>query len=117
MRYRKLDANGDYTFGQSQDNFWIDQPQAVAQAVQTGLKLFQGEWFLDTTAGVPWRQNILGKYSSAAYDLILKAQILNTTGVQTLDSYTSTEDTETRAVTVNAQIDTIYGPTPVNITP
>lgn len=117
MRYRKLDANCDYTFGQSQNDFWVNVPQTVAQAVQTGLKLFQGEWFLDTSAGVPWRQNILGKYSSNAYDLILKAQILNTTGVQTLDSYISTEDAQTREVTVNATIDTIYGPTPVTITP
>jgi hypothetical protein len=117
MRYRKLDANGDYTFGQSQDNFWVNVPEAVAQAVQTGLKLFQGEWFIDTSAGVPWRQNILGKYSSNAYDMILKAQILNTQGVQTLNSYTSTESTQTRGLTVNATIDTIYGSTQVTITP
>lgn len=117
MRYRKLDASGDYTFGHSQDDFYVDQPEAVAQAVQTGLKLFQGEWFLDITAGVPWRQKILGKYAQNAYDMILKAQILNTQGVQTLDSYSSSLDTATRGLTVTATLDTIYGPIPVTITP
>ena len=117
MRYRKLDANGDYTFGGSQNDFYVNQPEAVGQAVETGLKLFQGEWFLDTTAGVPWRQNILGKYAANAYDAILKAQILNTQGVQTLDSYSSSQDPATRALTVTATIDTIYGTTEVTITP
>lgn len=117
MRYRKLDANGDYTFGQSQNDFYVDQPEAVAQAVQTGLRLFQGEWFLDTSAGVPWRQSILGKYAQNAYDAILKAQILNTQGVQALDSYTSSIDPTTRGLSVTATINTIYGSTDVTITP
>jgi hypothetical protein len=117
MRYRKLDANGDYTFGHSQDDFYVDQPEAVAQAVQTGLRLFQGEWFTNTSAGVPWRQSILGKYSQNAYDLILKAQILNTQGVKTIDSYSSSVDETTRLPTVTATIDTIYGSIPVTLTP
>ncbi|GLQ96485.1 hypothetical protein [Dyella mobilis] len=117
MRYRKLDANGDYTFGHGQDDFYTNVPAAVAQAVETGLKLFQSEWFLDTSSGVPWRQNILGKYAANAYDLILKNAILTTQGVQTLDSYSSTLSDQTRALTVTATIDTIYGPTDVTITP
>jgi hypothetical protein len=27
MRHRRLDANGDMTFGQGQSDFWIDQPE------------------------------------------------------------------------------------------
>jgi len=117
MRYRKLDANGDYTFGHGQDDFYVDQPEAVGQAVETGLRLFQGEWFTNTSAGVPWRQSILGKHSQSTYDLILKSQILNTQGVKTLDSYSSSIDTSTRLVTVTATIDTIYGSTSVTLTP
>ena len=48
MRYRKLDANGDYSFGQAAPNFWHDVPDAVAQLVVTRFAMWQGEWWLDT---------------------------------------------------------------------
>ena len=32
MRYRREDADGDYTFGQGDDTFLIDSPECVAQA-------------------------------------------------------------------------------------
>lgn len=33
MRYRKLDENGDYSFGGQQADYYRDTPLAVAQAV------------------------------------------------------------------------------------
>jgi hypothetical protein len=60
MRYRTLDANGDYTFGQNGANFLVNSPAAVGQAVLTRVKLMQGEWFLDQTAGTPYDTEILG---------------------------------------------------------
>ena len=42
MRYRPLDANGDYTVGIP---FLVNSPACVGQAVLTRLKLFLGEWF------------------------------------------------------------------------
>ncbi|MGE4978545.1 hypothetical protein AB8914_22915, partial [Yersinia enterocolitica] len=33
MRYRREDENGDYTFGQGDNTFLINSPEAVAQAV------------------------------------------------------------------------------------
>src|SRR6185312_7089537 len=87
MRYRKLDANGDYSFGNQQADFYINTPEAVAQAVKTRLALFTGEWFLDVTEGTPWRTEVLGKYTQAAYDIVLKERIVDTPGVQSLDAY------------------------------
>lgn len=109
MRYRKLDANGDYSFGHQQADFYIDQPEAVAQAVETGLQLFLGEWFIDTSAGMPWRTDVLGKYTQNAYDLAIKQQIANTQGVNSLDAYSSSRDPSTRRLTVSATITTAYG--------
>ncbi len=54
MRYRREDADGDYTFGSGDDTWLINSPEAVAQAIKTRFELWYGEWFLDTTAGTPW---------------------------------------------------------------
>lgn len=114
MRYRKLDANGDYTFGQGAGNFWRDQPEAVAQAVQTRLGLSQGEWFLDTSAGTPYNSKILGAGTISSYDLAIQSEIANTAGLLSIDEYSSGVDPSTRKAQVNATITTIYGQTSVS---
>lgn len=43
MRYRREDENGDYTFGRGDSGFFVDCPEAVAQAVKTRLQLWQGQ--------------------------------------------------------------------------
>lgn len=117
MRYRKLDANGDYSFGNGLDDFWINVPEAVAQAAYTWLKLFQGEWFLDITQGTPWFQGVLGVYNQANADSLLKDQIVNNvTGVQDISEFQSTSDQTIRKYSiVTCELNTIFGPTSVQI--
>ncbi len=107
--YRKLDPNGDYTFGQGPGNFYSNTPAAVAQSVRTRLGLIAGEWFLDTTAGTPYNSQILGAGMVSKYDPAIKAVILNTKGVLRITDYSSYVDPKTRKATVVATIDTIYG--------
>lgn len=109
MRYRKLDENGDYTLGTGAD-FFVNNRQAVAQAVLTRLRLFQGEWFLDLSAGMPWATGVLGKYTQPTYDALIKDQILGTQGVLAITKYSSSLDPAERALTVSVDYDTIYGP-------
>ena len=109
MRYRKLDAGGDMTFGGGQTAFYRDQPEAVAQAVETRLAMRFGEWFLDTSAGTPWDTKVLGKFTSATRDSTIRARILGTTGVAAIDSYSSTFDPDTRRFSATATISTPYG--------
>ncbi|MFJ7312510.1 hypothetical protein ACIQVE_07015 [Pseudomonas sp. NPDC098747] len=111
MRYRKQDANGDYIFGNQQANFHIDTPEAVAQAVHTRLNLLRGEWFLDTSEGMPWSTEVLGERTRATYDMTIRGYILDTTGVLQIDRYESTVDTDKRKLSVVATITTIYGQT------
>jgi hypothetical protein len=77
MRYRQLSPTGDYTFGNGQNNFYIDSPTAVAQAVLTTLKLIYGEWYLNTTEGVPYFTGILGYENQITADATIQNQILN----------------------------------------
>lgn len=115
MRYRKLTSDGDYTFGGGQNDFWRDVPEAVGQAVQTRLLLWLGEWFLNIDDGTPWVQGILGKHSQEVADVTLQDQILGTQGMVSIDDYSSELDGETRSLEVQATINTLYGPTDVQV--
>jgi hypothetical protein len=116
MRYRKQTATGDYTLTGSGNDYYVNNAAAVAQAIQTGLTLFQGDWFGDTSAGMPWRTDVLGKYTKNDYDMAIKSQILATTGVLSITSYSSTYDPAARKLTVSASAESIYGPVDVETT-
>lgn len=113
MRYRTLDANGDYTFGENGSNFLVNSPAAVGQAVLTSLKLFRGEWFLDQTAGVPYSTEILGAGTESLRDLAVQTAILQVQGVNSITEYASYLNPVTREFIWAATINTIYGTTTV----
>ena len=108
MIYRQLDQNGDYQIGQFIEN----SPATVAQAVQTRLLLWMGEWFLDITDGTPYMQGILGHNTN--YDFEIQSRILGTPGVTEMVSYSSNVDAN-RNLSVQATINTIYGQATVSI--
>lgn len=110
MRYRKLDMNGDMTFGSQQADFYRNQPEAVAQAVWTRLRLWVGEWFLDQTEGTPYQQAILGKHTRASIEPAIRSRILETQGVTGIEQFNLSTDPDERKVTINATISTAYGP-------
>lgn len=116
MRYRKLDADGDYVFGGSANDFLVNSPEAVAQAVLTRLRLLEGEWFLDTTAGMPWASAVLGKNTQSTADAAIRACILGTAGVTEITAYSSSIDSSTRKLSVAATITTLYGTTTIQAT-
>lgn len=115
MRYRKLTGDGDYSFGNGQLDFWVNVPEAVGQAVQTGLLLWQGEWFLNTDLGTPYATNILGKRTKDQADTAIRQQIALTQGYVSIDTYESVLDPNNRALTVTTTVNTIYGPTVVQV--
>ena len=66
----------------------VRDAEAVGQHVRQRLKTFEGEWFLDTTAGVPWLDQILGKnYDPALAEAVVKAEILDTDGVTEITAF------------------------------
>lgn len=108
MKVRRL-VDNDMTFGQGFSNFAVDV-EAVEQRVATRLRLLLGEWFLDTSAGVPYIQRIVEKPTDLAFaEAILKRKILETEGVFSIDSWGMTYDSENRELTVTCSVSTIYG--------
>lgn len=115
MRYRKLSELDDYVFGNSQLDFYRDVPEAVGQSVKTRLLLWVGEWFLNIEDGTPYLQGILGKYSETEANDTIQDRVIDTVGVTTLEDYQSIKNPEDRNLSVQFSINTIYGPTEVEI--
>lgn len=109
MRLRKWDKDGDVQYGHGQADYWTDTPEGVAQAVVQRLRLLRGEWFLDTSEGTPYVGGVLGKHTAGSHDPVIRARILETDGVQSLDEYSSSANPDTRTLTIAATITTIYG--------
>lgn len=113
MQYRREDDDGDYTFGQGDDTWLVNSPDAVAQAIKTRFELWYGQWFLDTTTGTPWIQSVLGKQKPEIYNLAIRQRILDTVGVSSITAFDTTVNTSNRRVSFTATVETIYGTTTV----
>lgn len=109
MRVRKLDENRDMTFGNSQLNFYRDNVDGVVQSVLTRLRLWRGEWYLDTDDGTDYVNGVLGKSKQSSIEPLLRERILNTEGVSEIVSFSITIDENKRNVSVQGTIDTLYG--------
>lgn len=114
MRYRKLSSDGDYVFGSGKNDFLVNSPEAVAQAILTRLKLWLGEWFADISDGTGWNQSIVGKQSKNLYELTLHQRVLETPGVKDIVDFQSALDPDTRSLTVSMTVNTIFGEASLN---
>jgi hypothetical protein len=112
VRYRKLDINGDMTFGHGGLDFYKNEPVGVGQAVYTRLKLMQGEWFLDKTVGMPYSTQVFVEGGRFTADRAAQRTILETQGVTDLAGYNSVINSA-RAWSVRAVVNTVYGQTQV----
>lgn len=118
MFYRRLDENGDYSFGHGKSSFASDI-EAVAQAIETKIKLFKGEFWYDVQDGTPMFQDILGQKLSNegknAIDIIITDRILKIPEVSTVLSYSSEIDKINRTYNAVIVVETIYGTLEVEV--
>ena len=117
MQYRRLDSNGDYSFGRGSQDF-VSGTLAVAQAIKTRLLLLQGEWWEDAEEGLPLFENIFGQSGSPeslqSVDLLVKDRISNTQGVKSILDYAGTFGD--RTLSISCTVETIYGDATVEAT-
>lgn len=66
-------ATWDMTVDASGNIAMASPPYALAQDVASAIKLFKGELYYDVGQGMPYFQQILGKYPSVGF---LKAQLV-----------------------------------------
>ena len=118
---RALDANGDIQWGNGRGNF-ISDKAAVAQLILTRLRLLQGEWWADTSIGLPVWQSILGVPGSgtgnaAAVSLLIENIILQTPFVLGITGLQYSYSATTRQYKFFAQVETQFGVIGVSYAP
>ncbi len=111
MRVRKVSESGDMVFGRNPAAFHRNTPVGVAQIVESRLNLWSGQWYLDLDEGTPYETQVLGKYTEASRDAVLRQRILDTPDVVEIASYDSVLDRQTRSFTVRSTIVTAYSAT------
>lgn len=81
----------------------LDKSDAIRQHVRQRLWIFQGEFFLDQTEGVPYYQSILKKAPNLlVVDAILKDRVINTPGIIQLDEFELDYDASLRKLRTTA---------------
>jgi hypothetical protein len=117
MIYRRLDNNGDYSFGRGRQDF-LAGSDAVGQAIKTRLLLLFAEWWEDQADGTPLFQSILGAPGTPenlnAADLIVQDRIINTENVVEIIEFISSY--ENRMYTIKCTIGTSFGTTTLEVT-
>ena len=104
-----LDSVGDWAVENDQLQFVTGRDE-IAQIIETRLRSFIGEWFLDVRIGVPWFSKILKKNPSATeIEAILIQQIVDSPGVVTLENIDLSLDNVTRRLRVSFEAETLDG--------
>ena len=117
-----LDSNGDMVFSNTTTPITKTKAEDVAQRLSIKLKTNLGEWFLDTSVGVPWiagRENsIFGwKRTKQFVDSELQQQILSEDDVESILSFNSEFNTAQRNYSLSGVVKCTNGDTAtVNVT-
>lgn len=94
----------------NKDVILIDNAERVAQQIRIRLNSFLGEWFLNTSYGLPYLEYILIKNPNLTLvRSILRKQIASVDDVAKVNSLTVTLDNKTRKLTVDFECATSYG--------
>lgn len=89
---------------------------ALVQKITRKLKLWKGEYFLDTSAGIPYKEQIFDRPIDAGIaSTIITSQITDETEVTEVTNITIDLDPSTRKFSYSATVKTIYGETEVSI--
>lgn len=102
-----LSSDGDLVFTNSSVDVTASRADSITQRLKIKLRTFLGEWFLDTSYGVPYFQDIFGKgRKKSTIDSIIQKAIIEEEGVEAIISYSSTfEGVRSFNVTFQVKVD------------
>lgn len=105
----KLDTNGDLDLTGSTMNL-ISGAEALRQRVEIKLKLWTGDWFLDTEFGTPYLGRILGKQLTLSGAIAaIRQSVLEVNEVTGIVNLTYQYNAQQRILSVQMEINSIYG--------
>ena len=105
-----LDSNGDWRFGKSRAQYKRNGA-AVYQNVQTRIKSFVNDWFLDTKGGIDWYTLLGNKGTETQILREIERVVLQTEFVRTIEKLTITDRDKNRGITIELAITTLYDDT------
>lgn len=91
------------------------EEELIRQKLLITISTFRGEWGFNINFGIPYIANennpvqIMGKGNKRLLDILLRAAILNTEGVESFVNYSSIQDPQLRSVTINFSVNTDSG--------
>ena len=104
------DIVGDLTIS-NRDLTPVTGVDAIRQHIEIRLRTFLGEWFLDTTVGVPYIQEVFSTKTPDT-DLIrsiIRREVAKTPGVVSADTLDVSLDTATRNLSIELSATTTSG--------
>ena len=105
MKFRNLDANGDWTWGAGLGNYAIND-QAIGLNIQTRVLSWVNDCFFDMTAGIDWYTRLGTRGQRELLETELRRIILQSSGVTGLISFDTILNG--RNFSANYNITTIY---------
>lgn len=85
-----IDTDHDCVFVNGSCPVTVTPRETMGQKIKIKLLTFRGEWFQDTTYGVPYWQEILGhKVSKSRVDMLFQEAILEERGVTEIIEFKS----------------------------
>lgn len=92
------------------DIMLIDNAERVAQQIVISLRFWLGEWFLDTSLGVPYLEYVLVKNPNINHvRQVIAEAIMQVTGVSKVDRLDFDYDAPNRALSVIYEVETDEG--------
>jgi len=104
----KLNSNNDLDFGKSNIVTGIEK---VRQQVLVRMKLFREEWSYDTSIGIPYFQEILGKKNPDLLKVfsVFLTEIEKIPNVESANVLDFDFDEKTKKLTIKLSANSIYG--------
>lgn len=102
----RLGPNRDLTTG------IVTGVDEIIQRLVTRLNRELGEWFLNTSVGLPWYQDgngLLGSRDKQNLNLLIRRETLQTAGINRIVKFNSIFDTTTRQFTIHMYLVTEQG--------
>lgn len=107
MSVSKLTEAGDWTFGNGLADY-VKNSAEVAQKVYTRLRFVLNDWAFDDTQGIDWFGILGNKNTENTIRSEVIRTVVNTDGVQTIDSFSAEVNRLTRTIAIAITYTDIY---------
>lgn len=95
--FRDLNMTGGFQY----------EAQGIAECIRTRLKLYEGEYLLDTSIGMPWQEILGGKVDLGKLQVLLRREITGVDGVLGITSIHT--EVINRSLIINLEVKTVHG--------